>query len=130
MSQPLHIALDKELYKKSKAGILASEIAILNSLKRLYAIRQTQLQQQEIRKQIFEAFDFVKQKMGKLAGKKLPEVHEIPKLGIKKESIKLGTKLPQFKREETKLTAEQKQHGRSIEEELTNIQRKLDLINS
>jgi len=130
MIQPLHIALDKELYRKSKAGILASEIAILNSLRRLYEIRQTQLQQQELRKKVFDAFNFVKQRMDKLAGRKLPEVPEIPRIDIKKETIKLGTKLPQFKKEETKLTAEQKQHGRSIEEELTNIQRKLDMINS
>jgi hypothetical protein len=97
-------------------------------MKHLYEIRRTQLQQKEIRKKVFEAFDFIKQKMVKLAGSKLPEVKNIPRTGFKKESINMATKLPQFRREEKKSVSDQR--GRSIEEELSNIQRKLDILNN
>jgi hypothetical protein len=128
MTQPLHIALEKDLYKKSKANILASEIAILNSMKHLYAIRQTQLQQQELRKRVFEAFDFIKQRMDRLAGRKLPEVKEIPKNNYRKEQIKMGTKLPSDRKREMKIQTTD-QRGRTIEDELENIQRKLEMLN-
>jgi len=127
MSQPLHIALDAELYKKSKAGILTSEIAILNSLKHLYMIKQTQLQQREIRKKIFEAFDYIKERMSKLDDKRLPTIHEIPELKFKKEKINLGTKLPQAKKQ---MKIIQNDRGRTIEDELEQIQTKLNRLNS
>lgn len=128
MSQPLHLALEKDNYKRSKSNILNAEIAILNSMKHLYAIRQTQLQQQELRKRVFEAFEFIKQRMDKLAGKKLPEIKDIPKQRYKKEQIKLGgTKLP-IKNKEARIEVEKR--GRTIEEELENVQRKLEMLNN
>lgn len=128
MSQPLHLALEKESYKRSKADILNAEIAILNSMKHLYAIRQTQLQQQELRKRVFEAFDFIKQRMDRLSGKKLPEIKNIPKQRYKKEQIKLGGVKISSKTKEAKVEADKR--GRTIEEELENIQRKLEMLNS
>jgi len=124
MSQPLHIALDPSLYKKSKAGILTSEIAILNSMKHLYLIRQTQLQQKEIRKKIFEAFNYIKERMEKLDEKKLPTIHDIPKQNFKKEKINLGSKMPIAKKQ--KVTDDT---SHSLEEELEEIQKKLDKLN-
>ena len=128
MSQPLHLALEKEGYKRSKSDILNAEIAILHSMKHLYEIRQTQLQQQELRKRVFEAFEFIKQRMDRLSGKKLPEIKDIPKQRYKKEQIKLGGMKISSKNKEAK--KKNKKRGRTIEEELENIQRKLEMLNS
>lgn len=128
MNQPLHLALEKGVYRKSKADILNVEIAILNSMKHLYAIRQTQLQQQELRKRVFEAFDFIKQRMDRLAEKKLPEIKGIPAQKYKKEQIDLEDKVAFKTKKEAKTKNQQK--SETIEEELENIQKKLEMLNN
>ena len=127
MNQPLYIALEKEFYRKSKANILASEIAILNSMKHLYAIRQTQLQQQALRKKVFEAFEFIKQRIDRLAETKLPEIKDIPKTKYPKEQIRLGTDTTPSTKKGEKSTVTQKEI--TIEEELRDIQTKLEMLN-
>jgi hypothetical protein len=114
--KPLYISVDEQDYKKSKAGMLNSQIELLNSMKHLHSIKDIKNEKFKIKLRLYSLFSSLSEDFERLDAK-LPAV-DIPRTAQERthrEPIIKKTPDP----------------GRAdIESELQNIREKLKKLNA
>lgn len=116
--KPLYISVDEPNYKKSKAGMLNSQIDLLNSMKHLQTLKEIKDEKFKLKLRLYSLFSSFLADMEKL-DEKLPEV------GLPKEQKEPHEKV---RMPVVKKPVDPRRAG--IESELQEIREKLRKLNS
>jgi hypothetical protein len=117
--KPLYVSFENNVYKKSKADMLNSQIDLLNSMKHLHNLRQIKEEKFKAKMRLYSLFSSLVKDIEELDSK-MPDVN-VPKEKAKK--IPVSQSEPFVKKQK-----DPKQE--SFDSELRDIQEKLRRLNS
>ena len=112
----IYVSIEPSEYKSSKASLLSSEIEVLNIMKRLEKLNIFREKTFLLKRRLATLFSYISEDLEKIEGK-------IPKSNIPRDLQPREIKMPRMR------TEYHYQHYDTIEQELQEIQAKLEIIN-
>jgi hypothetical protein len=123
--KPLYISVEPNLYRDSKAGLLNSQIDLLNSMKHLHTLKDIKNEKFQHKMKLFNLFPSLLADLNRLE-QKFPKV-----ASPKEQSTPIQKQITLPKEEVPKIKSIKTIAKRqSIEDELREIQEKLKRLNS